>query len=34
VCRETAPNIADVERSLKDRLNFVMLNVDNAKVRC
>ena len=33
VCREAAPNIADVERSLKDRLNFVMLNVDNAKAR-
>ncbi len=33
VCRETAPNVMDVERSLKDRINFVMLNVDNAKAR-
>jgi thiol-disulfide isomerase/thioredoxin len=33
VCRETAPNVMDVERSLKDRVNFVMLNVDNAKAR-
>ncbi len=33
VCRETAPNVMEVERSLKDRVNFVMLNVDNAKAR-
>jgi|APGre2960657423_1045063.scaffolds.fasta_scaffold08098_4 thiol-disulfide isomerase/thioredoxin len=33
VCRESAPNVYDVERAQKGSLNFVMLNVDNVKVR-
>jgi hypothetical protein len=32
VCRETAPTVYDIERASKERVNFVMLNVDNIKV--
>lgn len=31
VCRELAPDIYQVEQQFKDRVNFVMLNVDNTR---
>ncbi|KAH6826845.1 Thioredoxin superfamily protein [Perilla frutescens var. hirtella] len=31
VCRELAPDVYKVERKYKDKVNFVMLNVDNTK---
>ena len=31
VCKESAPNVYDVEREFGERVNFVMLNIDNTK---
>ena len=31
VCKESAPNVFDVERRFGDDVNFVMLNIDNTK---
>ncbi|CAM8997086.1 unnamed protein product [Rhodiola kirilowii] len=31
VCRELAPDVYKVEQQFKDRVNFVMLNVDNTR---
>ena len=31
VCKESAPNVFDVERRFGDEVNFVMLNIDNTK---
>ncbi|XP_068654406.1 thioredoxin-like protein HCF164, chloroplastic [Aristolochia californica] len=31
VCRELTPDVYQVEKQFKDRVNFVMLNVDNTK---
>ncbi|XP_050205220.1 thioredoxin-like protein HCF164, chloroplastic isoform X2 [Mercurialis annua] len=31
VCRELAPDVYKVEQQFKDKVNFVMLNVDNTK---
>ncbi|GLJ30753.1 hypothetical protein SUGI_0609700 [Cryptomeria japonica] len=31
VCRELAPDVYKVEKEFKDKVNFVMLNVDNTK---
>jgi hypothetical protein len=31
VCKESAPNVYDVEHEFGERVNFVMLNIDNTK---
>lgn len=31
VCKESAPVVYDVERQYGDKVNFVMLNIDNTK---